>query len=190
MRVAHTLLLVVLAAPAYAGPSDALLSPHVGAAGDLGLNGPFGNAGVEVEVSPLAGFSIAAGGGAGHGLDSDRALGVQARWRWKIGTGAWTMFAGLGYTLSDWQSYPDHPWGESPYTYAQWQRVHYGNFELAFERTYVHYIDLRLFTGFTTPLAMSGYSCDVLRESGDCSTQYKPGAGLIAGLALGFALPI
>jgi hypothetical protein len=171
------LLVMGLAAVAHA---DEL---RLGAEGHVG-NGPFGM-GVAATVEPTSRIAISGGLGT---LDDRLRGGAIARYRmWDAAT---TVSLGSGVWIGNQSTYPDHPFGESPYSYATWDRVWWLDFDLALEQRW-RGLDLRAYVGLGSAMASHGYQCSNLRGVPSCPLQpLAPPSYFYAGLSLGYTFAL
>jgi hypothetical protein len=184
--------LLALASPAYADePPDLWSRAHIVAAGHVSIgDGPFGVAGAEVEVSPLPFVAVAVGtgdgiGGSFWGAGATHVATVEARWRALLSPRMSLMF-GVGYERSNWV-YEDHPFGESPYSVATWDRVNSVQADVGLD-IHKNHAFIRFYAGVRTLVSVSAPDCEVLREGGDCMAAPGPHGGTFVGIAAGGAL--
>jgi hypothetical protein len=176
---ASALAVIALAAAAHADDHQ----PRVGAELHAG-NGPFGE-GAAATFEPEPWLALAAGLGR---LDDRTRGGAIARVR--LWNAPLSLSLGSGVWASNQSTYPDHPFGESPYSYATWDRVWWLDLDVAVEYRWRGF-ESRLYVGAGLPLASRGYQCMNLRGEPSCPARpLPPPTYLYAGLSLGYAFSL
>ena len=191
MRIAVLVLLSTVAVARADESRDVWAHTHLAVAAHLGIGDPFGDAGLELEITPVRWLSVAAGGGGGRavplGNSGTYSIAAMVRGRVPI-TEHWDGLAGLGFSRGDWTE-EDHPFGESPYSATRWDQVSYVDGELGIEHHWRH-IEVRLYAGKSGVHSLHGYSCQVLRSDGNCSMSVRPSSPGFIGFALGYAFSL
>jgi hypothetical protein len=178
MRIA-ALTVILLAVPAHADDGQ----QRVGAELHAG-NGPFG-VGAAATYEPQRWLALSAGLGR---LDERVRGGAIARVR--LWNAPLTISLGSGLWASNQTTYPDHPFGESPYSYATWDRVWWLDLDVALEYRWRGFAS-RIYVGSGSALASRGYQCMNLRGDPSCpASPLPPPTYLYAGLSLGYTFAL